>query len=218
MRRCAATLSPTATASLRTLPGAQDRDRRRHHQRNAVAAGEGAEVRQHQGEVAQILRRGAALVRGVLLRGDRGPQLLGRLVVDIAQYRHDQATRRIDGDREIDVLEQNARIARRIVPGVQGRLGAPGADHRAYQPQHVVAALRPAVDVGIVAHGAQAGFARATASCCAPWRAARRAAARQWRRRERSGRAGRHPAAPAIAARPAPARRPSARAPERRPI
>ena len=155
MRRCATTAPSTTTASCAHLARAQDRDRRRHHQRNAVAAGERAEIRQHQGEVAQILRRDAALVGGSFLREQGRPQIVGRLVLDVAQHRHDQAARRIDGDREIDVLEQNARVAGRIVPGVQRWLGATGADHGAHEPQHVIAAARPRVDVGIVAHGAQ---------------------------------------------------------------
>ncbi len=37
------------------LAGAQYGDRRRHHQGDSVAAGERAEIRQHQREVAQVL-------------------------------------------------------------------------------------------------------------------------------------------------------------------
>ena len=52
------------------LARAQDGDRGRHYQRNSVAAGESAEIRQHQREVAQILRPSAAPVSRLLLQCD----------------------------------------------------------------------------------------------------------------------------------------------------
>ncbi len=79
MRRCATTAPATTTASSPHLAGTQDRDRRRHHHRDSVAAGQGAEIRQHQSEVAQILRREAALVGRCLLLRDGASSSRGDL-------------------------------------------------------------------------------------------------------------------------------------------
>ena len=197
MRRCAATVPPTATASGAHLARAQDRNRRRHHDGNAVAARERAEVREHQGEIAKVLRRDAALMRGALLRGDGGLQFRRRLVLDIPHHRHDQALRGIHRDREIDVIEKHARIRGGVVPGVQGGLDAPGADERANQPQHVIPGPRPRMEVGVIAHrgerhlGLRCGHAARHGAPQAAQRLPRRSG-RQCRRRRRValGRAG----------------------------
>src|SRR5580693_1661990 len=54
--------------------GTQNGDRRRYHQRDSVASGEGTEIRQHQGEAAEVLRRERALMGGRLGFGDGGAQ------------------------------------------------------------------------------------------------------------------------------------------------
>ena len=93
-------------------------------------------------------------MRGVFLQGDVRTQLIRRFLLDIAQHRNGEAARRIDGNRQVDVRHEDSRLGHRVVPGVERRLGMPGADHGAYQPQHVVAALPPCVNVGVVAHSA----------------------------------------------------------------
>ncbi len=103
---------PRRHGILAHLAGAQNGDRRRHHEGNTVAAGEGAEIRQHQREVAQILRRRccAGAPRPPFAAATRGAQLLRRFALDVAHHRHDQPAGRIDGDGKIDVRDQHARL------------------------------------------------------------------------------------------------------------
>ena len=49
-------------------------------------------------------------MRRLFLRGDGGAQFVRRLALDVAHHRHDQPAGRVDGDREVDVREQNARL------------------------------------------------------------------------------------------------------------
>src|ERR1700689_1501875 len=46
--------------------GTQNGYRRRHHQRYSVASGQGTEIRQHQGEAAEVFRRERAFMGGRL--------------------------------------------------------------------------------------------------------------------------------------------------------
>ena len=79
------------------LAGAQYGDRGRHHQGDAVAAGEGAEIRQHQGEVAQVLGGSAAPVRRLFLHRNGRTQFVRRFALDVAHHRKDQSAGRVDG-------------------------------------------------------------------------------------------------------------------------
>ena len=66
-------------------------------------------------------------MRGILLRREGGAQFLRRHASNITQHRHDQPVRRIDRNREIDVVEKHARIGRGIVPGVEAGSAATAA-------------------------------------------------------------------------------------------
>ncbi len=99
----------------RDASGTEDGNRGRHNDRRGIPASHDAEVRQHEGEIAQIRGWQRAVTRTGLQSIHLGAQCRRVAIADIADHRHQQAIRCIPP---------------RCRPGCDGTAAAPGCCHR----------------------------------------------------------------------------------------
>src|SRR5262249_24555330 len=71
-------------------------------------------------------------------------------LADIAQHGHDEAALGVDGNADVDALDQPALPRLGIVPGIERRLGLAGGGDGAHEADGNVFALAPIVDVRLV--------------------------------------------------------------------
>src|SRR5215831_19008018 len=111
-----------------------------------------AEIRQGDGRATQLLRWDRPR-RGVGAQPvETGAQVVCVALADVAHDRYDEAALGIDGNADVDALDQPPLARLGVVPCVERRLGLTRRGNGPHEPDGDVLALAPILDVRLLGH------------------------------------------------------------------
>jgi hypothetical protein len=157
-------------------PGADDGNLGRNDDEIGEASADHAEIRQRDGRAAQLLRRDRARGGVGAQPVEARPQVSRVALAHVAHDRYDEAALRVDGNADVDALDEPPLARLGVVPGVERGFGLASRGNGAHQPDGDVFALAPIFDVRLLGHrGAHhLGVRRRHALCHGPAHAAQR--------------------------------------------